>query len=767
MSPYRRWLNFFLLATASLTLVAGLLLAARGQMVLAVYLWLLGALPVMLVLLAGMVKALARGEGGLDLLAVIAMGGAAALGESLTAEVIALMLASGRVLESYAEGRAQREMTALLQRVPASARRYEHGQLVQVPLDAIQIGDRMVVRSGEVLPVDGTLLGPAELDEATLTGESVPVHYAAGQMVRSGTLNAGTAFDLLATTTAAASTLAGIVRLVQSAQGSRAPAARLADRYALLFVPLALGMAGFAWLLSGQVMRALAVLVVATPCPLLLAVPVAIVSGMSCCARRGILIKNGGALERLARTQIIFFDKTGTLTGGRARLVNIEVSPDQVATRVLQLAASLDQASNHVIAEAVVLAAREKGLVLSLPSGLEERPGAGISGIVDGQHVAVGTFDYVAEGVDIPDWALRLLPRMGQDGSSGVFVAAGGVLAGVLLLADEIRLETPRALRQLRAAGVRRAVMLTGDNTDVAEAIGSALGVQEVMARQSPAGKLAAIATAKTQGVTVMVGDGVNDAPALASADVGVAMGVRGAAAAAEAADVILLVDRLDRLAEAIHIARHTRRIAIQSVMLGMSLSLLAMLVAALGWLPPLAGAILQEFIDVLAILNALRALRLPGARHSQVLSAANMLALKEEHQALRPVLETLSHLADHISALPGPDIVTALRGLNMALASQLLPHERQDDQELYPGLAPMLGGDDPMAAMSRMHREIFQLTRRLAQLSTNLEPKGPDTAGLTEIRRNLYSLDAILKLHFAQEEEIYDALSETVQGAK
>ncbi len=763
MSLQGRWLNFFLLAVASLTLVLGLLLAASGQKVLAGYLWLLGAMPVMVALLAGMIRALARGEGGLDLLAALAMGGAAVLGESLTTEVIALMLASGRVLENFAEGRAQREMTALLQRVPASAYRYESGQLVQVPLEAVRRGDRLAVRGGEVLPVDGTLLGGAELDESPLTGESLPVHHEVGQRVRSGSINAGAAFDLLATTTASASTLAGIVRLVQSAQGSRAPAARLADRYALLFVPLALGMAGLAWLLSGQVLRALAVLVVATPCPLLLAVPVAIVSGMSCCARRGILIKSGGALENLARAQIIYFDKTGTLTGGRARLVSTEVAPNTLASRVLQLAASLDQASNHVMAEAIVLAARESGLSLSLPGKLEERPGAGISGRVEGQQVLVGTYDYVAEHITMPDWAMRLLPRLGQDGSSAVFVAAEGALIGVLLLADEIRLETPRALRQLHAAGIQRTVMLTGDRADVAEAIGSVLGVQEVLAGQTPAGKLAAMAAAKTEGVTVMVGDGVNDAPALASADVGVAMGARGAAAAAEAADVVLLVDRLDRLAEAISIARHTRRIAIQSVMLGMGLSLLAMLVAALGWLPPLTGAILQELIDLLAILNALRALRWPGMRHGPVLSAAAMLTLKEQHKALMPLLDALSQLADHVSLLPGPDLVKALQRLNESLTNQLLPHERQDDQELYPGLASMLGGDDPMAAMSRMHREIFQQARRLSQLSAALGTEGPDTADLIEIRRCLYSLDAILKLHFAQEEEIYHALGEVI----
>jgi cation transport ATPase len=316
----------------------------------------------------------------------------------------------------------------------------------------------------------------------------------------------------------------------------------------------------------------LAVLVVATPCPLILAVPVAVVSGMSRCAARGVLVKGGGMLERLAQAKVLFFDKTGTLTGGRARLISVEADPAFSADDVLRVAASLDQISQHVIAEAVVTAARSRGLPLAMPSDVVEQPGAGLTGVVEGKRVAVGSHAYVCRYAPLADRQGRFLQRMSYEGATGVFVAVEGRMAGTLLLADEIRPETPRALRLLRKAGVERIVMLTGDRRDVAETIGAALGVDEVYADQTPGDKLQAIEKSRAQRTTIMVGDGVNDAPALAAADVGVAMGARGTAASAEAAGVVLLVDRLDRLAEALRIAHRARAIAVQSVVAGMGL---------------------------------------------------------------------------------------------------------------------------------------------------------------------------------------------------
>ncbi|HEV2321967.1 MAG TPA: heavy metal translocating P-type ATPase, partial [Gammaproteobacteria bacterium] len=629
-----------------------------------------------------------------------------------------------------------------------------------VSLEEVRAGDRLLVRHGEIVPVDGTLaIGLAVLDESALTGEAVPVPRQAGDLLRSGSLNAAASFDMLATTTSAESTYAGIVRLVEAARRSKAPAARLADRYALWFIPASLALAGLAWLLSGDVVRALAVLVVATPCPLILAVPVALVSGMSNCARRGILVKGGDALEKLASARTLFFDKTGTLTGGQARLAAIEGNTDISDNELLMLTASLEQKSNHVIASAIVAAAQARHLVLSVPAGVEDSPGAGVKGRVAGRQIAAGTRDYVARFSELPQTTRDLLKRVDSDGVSPVFVAVDGRFAGVLLLADQIRLETPRALRLLRQAGIRRIVMLTGDRREVADAIGSVLGVDEVFAEQDPAQKLAVIAA--TRGGGIMVGDGVNDAPALAAADVGVAMGARGTAASAEAAGVVLLVDRLDRLAEALHITRHARRIAVQSAAIGMSLSLLAMAVAAAGYLPPIAGAILQEAIDVAAIGNALRALRAQTLRASRYsLSPKQSENLHLEHEELMPVLDKLSLLADQLASLPPQEAARRLQELDALLRTHLLPHERRDDVSVYPEVASLLGGDDPLAAMSRAHQEIFRLQRRLGALIAESGPAGMDPAALRESQRTLYALDAILRLHFAQEEEIYHGLA-------
>ncbi|MGN8192447.1 heavy metal translocating P-type ATPase, partial [Burkholderia sp. 22088] len=467
-------------------------------------------------------------------------------------------------------------------------------------------GDRLLVRSGEFVPVDGTLTGDAELDESMLTGESSTLRRRSGENACSGVVNAGAPFEMIARTTASDSTFAGIVRMVERAQRERSPSVRLADRYAAFFVLASLLVAGIAWLLTGDVTRALAVLVVASPCPLILAVPVAIVSGMSRCSKRGILVKGGGALERLAQATTLFFDKTGTLTGGRARIVAIECGADVAADDVLRLAASLAQASGHVISDALTVAAHERCIDLSLPSAVIETAGEGVTGRVDNRTVAIGKFEYVSAFATNAPWSGAFLARVVSEGGAAVFVGVDGVMIGAIQMADQVRLETPRALRLLKREGVERLVMLTGDRRDIAQAVGELLGVTDVRAEQTPTDKLVAIQAARKEGVTIMVGDGVNDAPALAAADVGIAMGARGAAASSEAADVVLLVDRLDRLVDAIRIARRSRRIALESVAAGMSLSVVAMTIAAAGFLQPIAGAVIQEVIDVAVIVNAL-----------------------------------------------------------------------------------------------------------------------------------------------------------------
>ena len=559
MTNHRRFLNLALLALAAGGLVAGPGARWMHRADWATWLMLAGTIPVLVAVLMDSLANLARREVGLDLIALLSIGGAIALQEYVAAGVIGLMLSGGRALEDFAAARARREMSALLARVPRTTHRYEAERLVAVPLDSVAAGDRLLVRAGETVPVDGVVAGgSAVLDESALTGEPLPVTRGSGERLRSGAVNAGAPFDMTAASSATDSTFAGIVRLVQAAQEAKAPSARLADRAAFVFTPLALALAGAAWALSGDPVRGLAVMVVATPCPLILGVPVAVVSGLSRCAGRGVLVKGGGALERLARVRTLFLDKTGTLTAGRARVAAIEAAPDVTDDEVLRLAASLDQLSQHPIAEAVVVAARARGLAPAMPAAVEEEPGAGVTGLIEGQRVSVGSHAYVAARAAPAGWSGRFLRRMGYEGATGAFVAADGTMLGAILLADEVRPDSPRALRLLRQAGVARVVMLTGDRRDVAEAIGAALGVDEVRAEQRPEDKLAAIAEARQapgHAACAMVGDGVNDAPALAAADVGVAMGARGSGASSEAADVVLLVDRLDRLAEARAIA--------------------------------------------------------------------------------------------------------------------------------------------------------------------------------------------------------------------
>ncbi|KUY85490.1 cation transporter [Burkholderia territorii] len=759
MSRIRWSIDLALLILAAVALAGGGMCAAFGLPSLARVVWLLGTLPVLLALTVSLARAMARRQAGIDVLAWLAIALAIALDETLTATVIALMLASGRTLERYAQDRAQREMTALLCRAPRHATRFERGEWRSVAVETLVPGDRLLVRSGECVPVDGTLTDDAELDESMLTGESSTQRRCAGETACSGVVNAGTPFEMVARTTAGDSTFAGIVRMVERAQRERSPSVRVADRYAAFFVLASLFVAGIAWLLAGDVARALAVLVVATPCPLILAVPVAIVSGMSRCSKRGILVKGGGALERLAQATILFFDKTGTLTGGRARIVAIECGEGVRTDDVLRFAASLAQASVHVISDALTVAARERRIDLSPPSGVVETAGEGVTGRVDDRTVTIGKFAYVCACSTAAPWSDALLEQVGNEGGAAVFVGVDGVMIGAIRMADQVRLETPRALRLLKREGVNRLVMLTGDRRDIASAVGELLGVTDVRAEQTPADKLAAIQAARSEGVTIMVGDGVNDAPALAAADVGIAMGARGAAASSEAADVVLLVDRLDRLVDAIRIARRSRRIAIESVVAGMSLSIVAMTIAAAGFLQPIAGAVIQEVIDIVVIVNALRALRVRPGQTDARLTDVDVEQLKREHAALSPLLDEIRNLADRMPQLSGAALASELAGMIDSLDERLLPHERADDLDVYARLAPLLGGEDPLAAMSGAHREIFTMVRSLRQMAADLPRDGTSAVQVQAIQRLLYGLEAIVRLHCAQEEELFHAV--------
>ncbi|HEY8490467.1 MAG TPA: heavy metal translocating P-type ATPase [Dehalococcoidia bacterium] len=711
-------------------------------------------------------RALLQRRTGVDVIAALALLGALILGEYLAGAVIAVMFATGQALEGYADRRARRDLTALLARAPQAVTRYRDGGLQTAAVEAVQPGDRLLIRPGDVVPVDGIAEGVAVLDESALTGEARLVERQPGDTVRSGVVNAGSPFDLRATATAAGSTYAGIVRLVAEAQAIKAPFVRLADRYATAFLPLTLVLAGLAWLISGDPVRALAVLVVATPCPLILAAPIAIVAGLSRGARRGIVVKGGGALETLARVGILVLDKTGTITAGRPFLTDIEAQERVDAETLLWLAASLDQVSSHVLAGAVVRAAYERGLRLALPLDVTEEPGRGVRGRVDGRDVAVGSAEWVTGGRPVPGWAHRLRRRTAFEGAASVFVAVDGALAGALVLEDPIRPDAARTLRALRRIGIREVVLLSGDHADVAEPVGAAVGVDAVLAEQSPEEKVAAVQAARARGTVAMVGDGINDAPALAAADVGVAMGARGATASSEAADVVLVVDRLDRLVEAVRVARRSRRIALQSVLAGMGLSLAAMLAAAAGYLPPAAGAFLQEGIDLAVILNALRALT--GARPTTVSrgpEAALSRRFQAEHAQLLPLVNRVRAAADRLGRDAAETVLAEIRTIHGDLVERLLPHEEAEETVLYPVVARLVGGEDPTGPMSRAHVEISRLTRLLGRLLDDLPPEGPDADDVAELRRVLYGLHAILRLHFAQEEEAYLSLAESAPG--
>jgi heavy metal translocating P-type ATPase len=562
-------------------------------------------------LTASVAGSLRRGDMGVDAIALLAMAASLALRELLAGAVIALMLGGGNALEAAASRRARRELSALLQRAPRIAHRRVGGAVEEVAVEALVPGDLVLVRTGEVVPVDGVVVGGrATLDESALTGEPLPVARAVGGEVRSGTANAGDAFDIRATRPASESAYAAIVRLVREAESQHAPFVRMADRYAAFLLPATVLLAGCAWALSGEPVRALAVLVVATPCPLILAAPIALVSGVSRAARVGVVVKGAAVVEQLGRARTVLLDKTGTLTLGAPGVERV-VSVDGVGDdELLRLAASVDQLSAHVMAEALVHDAEGRGLALAEACDVREVPGDGIEGTVDGHHVTVGSRAFMrAQGVP----TAGAIAALDLPGRSPIHVGLDGTLAGAIVMADRARPDAAGAVAALRAAGARRVAMVTGDDRAAAEAVARAVGLDEVHADCDPEGKLAVLRDIRDDPVNrpvVMVGDGVNDAPALAVADVGVAMAAAGSTVSAEAADVVVTVDRIDRVAQAMHIGRRSLGIARQSVLAGMGLSFVAMIAAALGHIPPVGGALLQEGIDVAVILNALRALR-------------------------------------------------------------------------------------------------------------------------------------------------------------
>ena len=549
-----------------------------------------------------MVKSLIAGQVGLDVLAVTAILATVIVGEFWASLVIVLMLTGGEALEDYAEGRAERELSSLLEHVPQIAHRYRaDGTTEDIAASRVAVGDRLLVRPSEIVPVDATLATTGgTFDESTLTGESLPVEKLDGDAVMSGSINGSGAVDIVATSIAADSQYQRIVALVSEAKESKAPLVRLADRYAVPFTLVAYAIAGAAWWVSGDAGRFAEVLVVATPCPLLIGAPVAFMAGMSSAAHSGIVIKHAGTLERLARAKTIALDKTGTLTHGTPRVV--AVNPVAMsADDLLVLVGSAEQYSAHVLAGALRAAVAERGLPLRDVVDAHDVATHGVQAMIGGKTVFVGKPKYVEEiATNVPPLDL-------QPGEAAIYIAIDGQFAGSVTLRDEIRRDAAATLSALRKLGVRHVMMLTGDIRPVAEHVGRELGIDDVRAECLPEDKVNAIREATPRPV-VMVGDGVNDAPVLAVSDVGIAMGAKGSTSAAESADIVILLDDISRVARAISIGQRTVTIALQSIWLGIAFSLALMAWAALGQLPAIIGAALQEVVDLISILGALRA---------------------------------------------------------------------------------------------------------------------------------------------------------------
>ena len=556
------------------------------------------------------VRGALRGHFAADVVATLAIVAAALLGQPLVGLVIVLMQTGGEALERYAEGKASDAVRALERIAPRTAHRVRGDHLDDIPVDDIAVGDTLLVRPGELVPCDSVVIdGTAHVDASMLTGEPLPISARHDTPLMSGSANLDGALTVRATAIARESQYARIVALVRSAQTSKAPLQRVADRYAVWFTPATLVVSAVAYAASGDWLRVLAVLAVATPCPLILATPVAVIGGINRAARRHIIMRHGTALERLGTATVALFDKTGTITIGQPRVSRVIPAAGYATKDILRLAGAIERTSGHLLARTLVEAAEAAEPVLPSARGVVEVPGRGVAGIVEGHRVVVGARAFVLD--QIPPSNGKLAAIEPRDAGLRAYVAVDDSVAAIVEYADALRPGLSDVFRDLAALGVRRIMLLSGDHGENARTVAAAAGIVEVQGDLLPEGKVAVVRDFVARGESVMmVGDGTNDAPALSAATVGVALAGHGGGITAEAADVVILFDDLSRVVEAMHISRRTMHIARQCIAVGLGLSVIGMIAAAFGTLAPTAGALVQEGIDLAVILNALRASR-------------------------------------------------------------------------------------------------------------------------------------------------------------
>ena len=607
----RNWRAWLLPGAALAWLVVGFGVWVVASLDVANRVWYVGLAVLGIPVVLQTVRQAFRGQFATDLVATLAVVVAVVLVRPLAGLVIVLMQTGGEALDEYAEGRASAAVRALEEDAPRVAHRLRgaaHNAVDDVPVDEVEVGDLLLVRPGEMVPSDGVVVdGFSHVDTSRLTGEPLPVEAQDGVKLLSGSLVMESALTIRATAVAGESQYARIVELVRSAQSSKAPIQRLADRYAVWFTPITLIVCALAFAASQDWDRVLAVLVVATPCPLILATPVAIIGGVNRAARAHVVVRNGGALEQLAAARVAIFDKTGTLTVGTPEVSSVVSTGALPESEILRLAAAVENHSGHLLGRSVVSAAKAADIPLGMADGVLEAAGRGVRGMVDGHVVSVGSRSFVATG------AIEARPPRAGTHEAGLraFVVVDGRWEGYIEFADRIRDGLPEFFQELRDLGITRTLLLSGDSASHTAAVAREVGIADARGELLPGDKVAVVNQLVTSGEKVlMVGDGTNDAPALSAAHVGVALAAHGGGITAEAADVVVLTDDVTHVAGMIRISRRTLRIARQSIRIGLGLSALAMVVAAFGYIPPVVGAALQEALDIAVILNALRTSR-------------------------------------------------------------------------------------------------------------------------------------------------------------